>query len=127
MSVSEHRESVLVCDGDLQTLRALRALFRDARFDVRVTQTAEDALAQATVRTPDAVILEMTLVDSTGPTACRRLREWSSVPIIILSSVSHEDQVVDAFRAGADDYIVKPFRPSELVARVHARMQRARV
>ena len=127
MSVSEHRESVLVCDGDLQTLRALRMLLRDARFDVRVTQTAEDALAQATVHTPDAVILEMTLVDSTGTAVCRRLREWSSVPIIILSSVSDEDGVLDAFRAGADDYVVKPFRPGELVARVHAHLQRAQV
>jgi two-component system KDP operon response regulator KdpE len=127
VSANGHRQSVLVCDDDLQTLRALRMLLRDAGFDVRVTQTAEDALAQATLRVPDAVILEMTLVDSTGAAVCQLLRDWSSVPIIILSNVSDEDRIVDAFRAGADDYIVKPFRPGELVARVHAHMQRAQV
>jgi two-component system KDP operon response regulator KdpE len=94
---------------------------------VRVTQTAADALAQATLRVPDAVILEMTLVDSTGTAVCQRLREWSSVPIIILSSVADEARIVDAFLAGADDYIVKPFRPTELVARVHAHLRRAGV
>jgi DNA-binding response OmpR family regulator len=74
-------------------------VLRDAGFDVRVTQTAEDALAQGMLRVPDAVILEMTLVDSTGTAVCQRLREWSSVPIIILASVADKDRVVDAFRA----------------------------
>jgi two-component system, OmpR family, KDP operon response regulator KdpE len=127
VSANAIRQSVLVCDGDLQTVRALRSLLRDAGLDVRVTQTAEDALSQVKLQVPDAVILEMTLVDSTGAAVSQRLREWSSMPIIILSSVSDENRVVDAFRAGADDYIVKPFRPSELVARVHAHLQRAGV
>jgi two-component system KDP operon response regulator KdpE len=56
---------------------------------------------------------------------CRRLREWTSIPIIFLSDVSDEHRIVDAFRAGADDYILKPFRPRELVARIQARLERA--
>jgi two-component system KDP operon response regulator KdpE len=127
VSANGIRQSVLVCDGELQTVRALRSLLRDAGLDVRVTQTAEDALSQARLHVPDAVILEMTLVDSTGAPVSQRLREWSSMPIIILSNVSDEDRVVDAFRAGADDYIVKPFRPGELMARLQAHLERAAV
>jgi DNA-binding response OmpR family regulator len=58
----------------------------------------------------------MELVDSSGTEVCRRLREWSSMPLIVVSQVSDEDRIVDALAAGADDYITNPFRPRELVA-----------
>jgi two-component system KDP operon response regulator KdpE len=99
----------------------------DAALLVCATQTAEDALARAALRVPDAAIIEMALGDSNGIQVVRRLRAWSSIPLIILSHVSDEDRMVDAFRAGADDYIIKPFRPRELVARVHAHLRRALV
>jgi two-component system KDP operon response regulator KdpE len=121
------QRSVLVCDHDLQILRGLRAVLRDAGLLVQATQSTEAALLRAALRVPDAAIIEMGLVDSDGAALVRRLREWSSMPIIILSDVSDEDRVVDAFHAGADDYIVKPFRPRELVARVHAHLERASV
>jgi two-component system KDP operon response regulator KdpE len=125
-TMRQHR-SVLVCDSDLQTLRALRVVLGDAGLLVCGTQTAEDALARATLRVPDAAIIELALGDSNGAQVVRRLREWSSIPLIILSHVSDEDRIVDAFQAGADDYIIKPFRPRELVARVHAHLARAAV
>ena len=125
MDTTQEQRTVLVCDGDLQTLRALRVVLGDAGLLVRATQTAEAALARAGLRVPEAAIVEMTLVDSDGVELVRRLREWSSMPLMILSHVSDEDRMVDAFRAGADDYIVKPFRPREIVARVRAHLERA--
>jgi two-component system KDP operon response regulator KdpE len=102
-------------------------LLGDAGLLVRATQTAEDALARAALEVPDTAIIEVALCDSDGTEVVRRLREWSAMPLIVLSHVSDEDRMVEAFRAGADDYIVKPFRPRELVARVHAHLGRAPV
>ena len=127
MGTTREQRSVLVCDGDLQTLRALRAVLSDAGLLVRATQTAKDALARAALRVPDAAIIEMALADSDGPEVVRRLREWGSMPLVILSDVTDEDRMVHAFQAGADDYIIKPFRPRELVARLQAHLQRAAV
>jgi two-component system KDP operon response regulator KdpE len=70
-------------------------------------------------------IIELELVDASGTEICRRLREWSSMPLIVMSRVSDEDRIVDAFTAGADDYITKPFRPGEFVARLEAQLRRA--
>jgi two-component system, OmpR family, KDP operon response regulator KdpE len=92
---------------------------------VWVTHTAEEALARAALHAPDAAIVEMSLADSSGTELCRRLREWSSVPLIMLSHDSDEDGIVAAFDAGADDFITKPFRPRELVARVQMHIRRA--
>jgi two-component system KDP operon response regulator KdpE len=122
---SDHHPSVLLCDSELQSIRALKVVLRAAGLTVRVMQTAEEALTRAALYVPDLAIIEMELVDSSGTEVCRRLREWSSMPLIIVSHVSDEDRIVDAFAAGADDYIAKPFRPRELVARLQAHLRRA--
>jgi CheY-like chemotaxis protein len=62
--------------------------------------------------------MELVLPDGDGVKVCRRLREWSSMPMIVLSAVGHEDEQVRAFEAGADDYVTKPFRPRELAWRL---------
>ena len=126
-SESEPHQSVLVCDSESESTRALKYVLRGARLAVRTAATAEDALTSAQLRVPDAVLLEMELVGSSGPEVCRRLRDWSTMPIIFVSSVSEENRVIQAFEAGADDYILKPFRPGELVARVHAHLRRAKL
>jgi two-component system, OmpR family, KDP operon response regulator KdpE len=117
--------TVLVCDTELQSVRALKVVLRAAGLNVRTTQTADDALTRAALRVPDLAIIELELVDASGEEVCRRLREWSSMPLVVVSDVSDEDRIVDAFAAGADDYITKPFRPRELVARVEAHLRRA--
>jgi two-component system, OmpR family, KDP operon response regulator KdpE len=117
--------SVLLCDSELQSIRALKAVLRAAGLSVCATQTAEEALMRAAFSVPDLAIIEMELVDASGTEVCRRLREWSSMPLIVASRVSDEDQIVDAFAAGADDYVTKPFRPRELVARLEAHLRRA--
>ena len=116
---------VLVCDDEIQILRALRVVLREAGFDVVTAQTAADALDLVSVRPPDAAILDLVLPDGTGIDVCREIRTWSSMPILVLSAVGEEDEKVRALEAGADDYVVKPFSPRELVARLQAALRRA--
>jgi two-component system, OmpR family, KDP operon response regulator KdpE len=78
----------------------------------------------AAVSHPDAAIIDLVLPDLDGVEVCRRLREWSQMPIIVLSAVGDEDAKVRALAAGADDYVTKPFGPRELVARLHAVLRR---
>ena len=116
---------VLVCDDELQILRALRAVLREAGFEVVATATVAEALEAAALQAPDAAILDVILPDGDGVEICRRLREWSEMPILMLSAVGQEDQKVAALEAGADDYVTKPFSPRELVARLNAIMRRS--
>jgi two-component system, OmpR family, KDP operon response regulator KdpE len=125
MTAEQGQRSVLVCDGDPRSVRGLRNVLRDAGFSVSSCHTTGEALTRAALRVPDAAIVEMTLTEFSGTELCRRLRAWSSMPLIILSQVTDEDRMVDAFEAGADDYIIKPFRPRELVARLTAHLERA--
>lgn len=115
---------VLVCDDEPQILRALRVILRDAGFEAVPAETAEEALDLAAVRIPDAAIIDLVLPDIDGVQLCARLREWSEMPIIVLSAVGDEDAKVRALAAGADDYITKPFGPRELVARLEANLRR---
>jgi two-component system KDP operon response regulator KdpE len=124
MTANGQHRLVLVCDSDLHSVRGLRSVLRDAGHDVCVTQTADDALTRAALRIPDAAIIEMDVSDSSGSEVCRQLRQWSSMPIVMLSHTSDEDQVIEALGAGANDYVGKPFRPRELVARLEAHMRR---
>jgi two-component system KDP operon response regulator KdpE len=122
--VSERRR-ILVCDDEPQILRAVRVVLREADFEPILTATGEEALDAAAVRPPDAAILDLLLPDGDGIEVCRSLREWTAMPILMLSAVGNEDQKVAALEAGADDYLVKPFGARELVARLHAVLRRA--
>jgi two-component system, OmpR family, KDP operon response regulator KdpE len=116
---------ILVCDAESQTLHALRVVLRGAGFEVDATRNAAQALDRGALRLPAAAIIELVLPDGDGVAVCRRLREWSTMPVILLSAVGDEDAQVRAFEAGADDYVTKPFRPRELVARLLANLRRA--
>ncbi len=124
MSVEAARPRVLVCDDEQQILRALRVILRDAGFEALPASTAEEALDIAAVKRPDAGIIDLVLPDGDGIEVCRRLREWSDMPLIVLSAVGDEDAKVRALAAGADDYVTKPFGPRELVARLQANLRR---
>jgi len=122
--VSE-RPRVLVVDDERQILRALKVILRDAGYDAIEATTVEEALDRAAVRPADAAIIDLMLPDGSGVDLCRRLREWTSMPIIVLSAVGEEDEKVRALQAGADDYVTKPFGPRELVARLEAVLRRS--
>ena len=89
-TVSDQRR-ILVCDADSQSLRALRVVFRGAGFEVDATGTAAEALDRGALRLPAAAIIELVLPDGDGVEVCRRLREWSTMPVILLSAVCDED------------------------------------
>jgi two-component system KDP operon response regulator KdpE len=115
---------ILAVDDELQILRALRVTLRSHGYEVTTAATVEEALDLASVSNPDAAIVDLLLPDGDGVELARRLREWSSIPIILLSAVGEEEEKVRALRAGADDYVTKPFGPDELVARLEAVLRR---
>jgi two-component system KDP operon response regulator KdpE len=118
-------ERILVCDDDRQILRALRLVLREAHYEVLTSETGEGALDLAAVRGPHAAIIDLMLPDLPGIEVCRRLREWSDMPILVLSAVGEEAVKIEALQSGADDYVTKPFSPGELVARIAALLRRA--
>ncbi len=119
------KPKVLVCDDEQQILRALRVILRDAGYEALPASTGEEALDLAAVERPDAAIVDLVLPDIDGIEVCRRLREWTEMPLIVLSAVGDEDAKVRALAAGADDYVTKPFGPRELIARLQANLRRA--
>jgi two-component system KDP operon response regulator KdpE len=116
---------ILVCDDEPQILRALKVILRDAGYEAVTASTGEEALDRAAVKPPEAAILDLMLPDIDGVELTRRLREWSEMPILVLSAVGEEDRKVEALAAGADDYVTKPFGPRELIARLEAALRRA--
>src|SRR6476469_9376392 len=123
--MAETKPRILVVDDEPQILRALRIVLRDAGFDVLQAATVEEALDQAALRPPAAAIVDLVLPDGDGIDVTRSLREWSQMPIRVLSAVGEEDEKVRALEAGADDYVTKPFGARELVARLQAALRRA--
>jgi two-component system, OmpR family, KDP operon response regulator KdpE len=115
---------VLVCDDEPQIVRALKVILRDAGYVPVAAESGEEALDQAAVKPPAAAIVDLMLPDFDGVEVTRRLREWSEMPIIVLSAVGEEEVKVRALAAGADDYVTKPFGPPELVARLEAVLRR---
>jgi two-component system KDP operon response regulator KdpE len=116
---------VLVVDDEPQILRALETTLRVEGYDVEIAATAEQALAKAAMRPPDAVILDLVLPDRSGTEVCHELRRWTTIPILMLSAVGDEREKVAALDAGADDYVTKPFGGDELLARLRAVLRRS--
>jgi two-component system KDP operon response regulator KdpE len=116
---------VLVCDDEPHIVRALKVVLREAGFEALPAENAAQALQVATLQRPDAAIIDLVLPDGDGVGVCRSLREWTSMPILVLSAVGEEESKVRALEAGADDYVTKPFSPRELVARLRAVLRRA--
>ena len=110
----------LVIDDEPQIQRLLRVTLEANGYRVFDAATGSDGIAQAAQRRPDAVLLDLGLPDLEGMEVLKRLREWSQVPVIILSVRDREDDKVAALDAGADDYVTKPFNSAELLARLRA-------
>lgn len=121
---STARLRILVCDDDPQMRRALAAILGDAGFDVEATTTTVDAYHRARLRPPDGAVVAAKPADGDGVDLCRRLREWSAMPLILVSAVADEDELVRALHAGADHCLAAPLAPRELVARLNATFRR---
>jgi two-component system, OmpR family, KDP operon response regulator KdpE len=120
-SASRH---VLVVDDEPQIVRGLKVILRDAGYVVDTASTKKEALDAVAVRPPDAVVLDLVLPDGSGVEVCSEIREWSTLPILVLSAVGDEREKVRALDAGADDYVTKPFGTDELLARLRAVLRR---
>jgi two-component system KDP operon response regulator KdpE len=116
---------VLLIEDDGQIRRVVRTTLESSGLQVRDAATAEHGLKMAEEARPHLVILDLGLPDADGIDVSRRLREWSDVPILVLSARSQEPDKVAALNAGADDYLTKPFGVNELLARVRALLRRA--
>jgi two-component system KDP operon response regulator KdpE len=113
----------LVIDDEPQIRRLLRVTLEANGYRVIDAATGQDGLAQAAQRMPDVILLDLGLPDLPGSTVLKRIREWSRVPIIILSVRDEEEEKVAALDSGADDYVTKPFHSAELLARLRAGMR----
>jgi two-component system KDP operon response regulator KdpE len=116
---------VLICDDEPQIVRALRVVLRQAGYETIEAETAEQAIDLAALHAPVAAIVDLMLPDGDGVEVCKRIREWSEMPIIVLSAIDDESEKVRALEMGADDYVTKPFAPRELVARLGAALRRS--
>jgi two-component system KDP operon response regulator KdpE len=115
---------VLVVDDEPQILRVMRASLPIRGYEVLTASTGEEALNQLSKQVPDLLILDLVMPEMSGLEVCRRVREFSSVPIIVLSAKGSESDKVAALDLGADDYVTKPFGMDELLARVRAVLRR---
>jgi len=116
---------VLVVDDEPLILRGLTASLTAAGYTVVTAVNGGSALEAAALRQPAAVVLDLRLPDMDGVEVCRRLREWSEVPVIVVSAIAGEAQKIAALDAGADDYVTKPYSVGELLARLRAALRRA--
>ncbi|MGE0613743.1 MAG: response regulator [Hyphomicrobiales bacterium] len=116
---------VLVIDDEIQTRRFLRAGLAVQNFDVVDAATGEDGLGLCAVEQPNVVVLDLNLPDMNGLEVLRRLREWSQIPVIVLSAEGGDRTIIDALDCGADDYVTKPFKMAVFMARLRVTLRRA--
>jgi len=116
---------ILVVDDEPSIQRFLHAALDTGEFSLHQADNGHAALAAAAATRPDVILLDLGLPDMDGVEVIRRIREWSQVPIIVLSVRDREDDKVQALETGADDYLTKPFGVAELIARIRAALRRS--
>ena len=122
---SSPKPVVLVIDDEVQIRRLLRVTLEANGYRVLEAATGGDGIVEAAQRKPDAVVLDLGLPDLDGLAVLKRLREWSRVPVLILTVRDADDEKVTALDSGADDYVTKPFSTAELLARLRVALRHA--
>jgi len=117
---------IVVIDDEESVRDVVKAYLEKDGFTVYVADNGRDGLALAERRSPDLIVLDLMLPDISGEEICQEVRSRSDVPIVMLTAKASEDERIGGLIAGADDYLVKPFSPRELVARVHAVLRRTK-
>lgn len=120
----ERSQRILVIDDEEQIRRALRSVLQARHYTVDVAATGEAGLEAAVDRTPDLIVLDLTLPDMSGLQVAEQLRAWYEGPIIVLSVRDADADKIAALDLGADDYLTKPFSAGELLARIRAHLRR---
>lgn len=118
-------ELILLIEDEPQMRRFLRITLQGEGYRLIEAATGEEGLREAAIRTPSIVLLDLGLPDIDGIDLMKKLREWSTVPVIVISAREQEDDKVRALDAGADDYLTKPFGASELLARIRVALRHA--
>jgi two-component system KDP operon response regulator KdpE len=118
--------AILIVDDEPQIRRMLRIVLESEGYRVLEAATGQEGLVEAATRLPEAIILDLGLPDQYGIDVLRRLREWTEIPVLILSVQDAGDEKVAALDAGADDYVTKPFDSRELLARLRVLLRRNR-
>jgi two-component system KDP operon response regulator KdpE len=119
-------ERILVVDDDRALLRALSIGLAARGYDVVTARSGTDGVVQASLAQPALVVLDLSLPDLDGVEVCGRIREFSEVPILVLSALGSEERKVEALDRGADDYVTKPFGMAELEARLRVLLRRTK-
>lgn len=122
--MNNERKKILVVDDETQIIRVMRRILSAHNYEIRTASEGESAFELFQDWQPDLIITDLQMPNMDGLELCRRLREISGVPIIVLSVRDEEKTIVEALDTGADDYVTKPFGTNELLARVRSNLRR---
>src|SRR6516225_1354619 len=125
MNTQPLKPTALVIDDELQIRRLLRVCLEANGYRVSEAATGQEGITEAAQHRPDVVILDLGLPDVDGVTVLKRLREWSRVPVMVLSVRDREEDKIAALDNGADDFVTKPFSTGELLARLRVAQRHA--
>jgi two-component system KDP operon response regulator KdpE len=123
--MSDTQSTVLLVEDEKQMRKLVTISLKANDYDVIEAETAEEGVKQAASYTPDLVLLDLGLPDTDGFSVIKRIREWSKMPIIVISASGQEEKKVRALDEGADDYLTKPFGAAELLARIRVALRHA--
>jgi two-component system KDP operon response regulator KdpE len=123
----DKKSSILIIDDEAQIRRLLQLALESNEYKVVLANNGNDGMARAAMDKPDLIILDLGLPDADGIDVLKKLREWATMPILILSVRNTEEDIVAALDAKADDYLIKPFRTGELLARVRTALRHHQV
>lgn len=125
MNESQQLPKILIVDDEVQLRKLLTLTLEGSGYKVVEARTGQEAVSFAATHRPELIILDLGLPDIRGQEALRLIREWSEIPVIILSVQDDSETIVEALTAGADDYMTKPFDANELLARVKVCLRRS--
>ena len=121
----EKKSTILVVDDELQIRKMLNIFLNASDFSIEESESGKQAVRMSASVKPDLILLDLGLPDMDGKAVITEIRQWSQVPIVVLSVRAFDEEVIAALDAGADDYIVKPFNAGVLIARIKANLRKA--